>query len=192
MGGTKQEGLMAGWDWYATYAALAGVDPTDKKAQAAGLPPHDSHNLWPLISGETQSSPRTELAIGSEHEVGGLIQGDYKVVLGNNAMAGWTGPVFPNLTSHWNPSKSFQICGNTTKTGCLYNIIEDPGEHQNLATQKPKIFNGMIERIAEINKGFFDPDRGHDDPNACKLAMGRYGGFWGPFVGVEDEEALVV
>lgn len=46
--GTKQTGLMAGWDWYATYCFLAGVDPTDHKAQAAGLPPIDSHNLWPV------------------------------------------------------------------------------------------------------------------------------------------------
>ena len=36
---------MAGWDWYATYAGLAGVDPTDHRAEAAGLPPIDSHDL---------------------------------------------------------------------------------------------------------------------------------------------------
>merc|ERR1740121_1141039 len=60
--GTKQEGLMAGWDWYATYAGLAGVDPTDYKARAAGLPAHDSHNLWPLLSGQNATSPRVELA----------------------------------------------------------------------------------------------------------------------------------
>merc|ERR1719408_963756 len=37
--GTKNDGLMAGWDWYATFAGLAGVDPTDYRAQKAGLPP---------------------------------------------------------------------------------------------------------------------------------------------------------
>merc|ERR1712070_913647 len=110
--GTKQEGLMAGWDWYATYAALAGVDPTDTKAAAAGLPPHDSHNLWPLISGQNRTSPRAELAIGAEHEVGGLISGKFKVVVGKNAMAGWAGKVFPNTTSDWNPSNSHEDCGN--------------------------------------------------------------------------------
>jgi len=30
------------WDWYSTFCALAGVDPTDEKAKAAGLPPIDS------------------------------------------------------------------------------------------------------------------------------------------------------
>jgi arylsulfatase I/J len=189
--GTKQEGLMAGWDWYATYAALAGVDPTDKKAEAAGLPPHDSHNLWPLLSGQTDVSPRTELAVGAEHEVGGLIAGKWKVVLGDNAMAGWAGKVFPNTTSDWNPSDSHEKCGNTTETGCLYNILEDPGEHVNLAAEKPKVFNRMITRIAEINKGFFDPVRGQTDPRACELALTKYGGFWGPFVDVESTSVIV-
>lgn len=187
--GTKQEGLMAGWDWYATFAALAGVDPTDRKAEAAGLPPHDSHNLWPLLSVQNKTSPRIELAVGAEYEVGGLIRDGYKVVLGTNAQAGWTGPVFPNKTSHWNPSASSETCGNTTETGCLFNILEDPGEHVNLASQKPKVFEQMIERIAEINKGFFNPNRGKIDPKACELAMTKYGGFWGPFVDVESTEA---
>merc|ERR1712039_187668 len=103
--GTKNEGLMAGWDWYATFAALAGEDPTDHKAAAAGLPTIDSHNLWPLLSGQNKTSPRTELAIGDFQGqttlVGGLISGQYKVLLGTNAQAGWAGPTFPNTTSHW-------------------------------------------------------------------------------------------
>jgi len=187
--GTKQEGLMAGWDWYATYAALAGVDPTDHKAAAAKLPAIDSHNLWPLLSGQNTTSPRVELAIGAEYEVGGLIRDGYKVVLGTNAQAGWAGPVFPNLTSHWNPSAHSETCGNSTETGCLFHILEDPGEHVNLASHEPEVFKQMIERIADINKGFFNPNRGQIDPKACELAMNKYGGFWGPFVDVEFADA---
>ena len=38
--GSTVRGLMGGWDWYATWAALAGVeDITDHKAAAARLPP---------------------------------------------------------------------------------------------------------------------------------------------------------
>merc|ERR1712066_628184 len=128
----------------------------------------------------------TELAIGAEHEVGGLIRNGYKVIVGKNSQAGWAGPVFPNTTSHWDPSKSFETCGNTTETGCLFNILEDPGEHVNLASLKPAIFNRMIERIADIQKGFFDPNRGPVDPKACEVAMSKYGGFWGPFVDIGD------
>merc|ERR1712232_1397896 len=124
---------------------------------------------------------------------GGLIRGGYKVILGTNSQAGWPGPVFPNMTSNWNPSESIETCGNTTETGCLFNIIEDPGQHVNLASREPKVFEEMIERIALINKGFFDPDRGEVDTKACELAMTKYGGFWGPFVGVgESTDVLVV
>ena len=38
--GSTVRGLMGGWDWYATWAALAGVeDISDHKAAAAHLPP---------------------------------------------------------------------------------------------------------------------------------------------------------
>ena len=43
---------------------LAGVDPTDHAAAAAGLPPIDSFDLWPLLSGANTTAPRTELLIG--------------------------------------------------------------------------------------------------------------------------------
>ena len=46
---------------YATWCALAGVDPTDERGAKAGLPPVDGVNLWPYISGETDTSPRTEV-----------------------------------------------------------------------------------------------------------------------------------
>jgi arylsulfatase I/J len=29
---------------------------------------------------------------------------------------------------------------------------------------------------------YFDPDRGKVAPEACQMAMGTYGGFWGPFL----------
>jgi len=196
--GTKQEGLMAGWDWYATWAALAGVDPTDMRAAAASLPPIDSHNLWPLISGQTENSPRQELAIGdlgtpnlegvAETLVGGIIQGRYKVLIGELGQAGWSGPKFPNSTSHWDPSESFQACGRTPETGCLYDIVQDPGEHVSLAKQKPELFKRMLASIAEMQKGVFSPDRGRVDPAACHHALRNYGGFWGPFVDVDAKE----
>ena len=120
--GTNLEGLMAGWDWYSTYCHLAKVDPTDHKAAAAGLAPIDSHDLWPLLSGRVSVSPRVELAIGDLHQVGGLISNGYKVLLGHLAQAGWTGPVFPNTTSTWDPDRSKETCGNTSATGCLFKI----------------------------------------------------------------------
>ena len=51
--GTKLEGFTHVCDSYATWCALAGVDPTDARGAKAGLPPVDGLNLWPYISGET-------------------------------------------------------------------------------------------------------------------------------------------
>jgi hypothetical protein len=66
MRGTVITGLVAGWDWYATWAHLAGVDDiTDHRAAKANLPVVNSINMWPLLSGSTKASPRTQVAIGS-------------------------------------------------------------------------------------------------------------------------------
>jgi arylsulfatase B len=65
MHGRKLSGLGAVWDWYGTFAALGGVDPTDARAAAAGLPPIDSVNLWPYISCQAASSGRSQLGLGS-------------------------------------------------------------------------------------------------------------------------------
>jgi len=199
--GTKQEGLMAAWDWYATLAFLAGVDPTDTRAQAASLPPIDSHNMWPLISGQVSQSPRRELALGdtkrinphiqSATRVGGLISGDYKILVGFLSQSGWTAPVYPTSGNHsWNPDLSWERCGYSIFTGCLFNITADPGEHINLARRKPIIFKTMLNRLRKISKTAFSPDRGQMEPPArCQRALQAYGGFWGPYVGLSDDPA---
>mmetsp|Transcript_61207 Transcript_61207/g.108908 ORF Transcript_61207/g.108908 Transcript_61207/m.108908 type:complete len:546 (+) Transcript_61207:157-1794(+) len=204
--GTKQTGLMAAWDWFATITGLAGVkDITDYRAAAAGLPPVDSLDMWPLISGQASDSPRTELAIGdttatsphivSDTRVGGLIQGRYKLIVGRLESSGWCGPTFPNSSSSWNPSATWQTCGRTIETGCLYDIFSDPGEHINLAEKEGKVFRQMLARMDELQKDIFSPDRGTLDGIACKVGLQHYGGFWGPFVDIDKRstsEELVV
>jgi len=195
--GTKQRGMMAAWDWFATIAKLAGVaDITDHRAAAAGLPPLDSLDMWPLITGKVEHSPRSELAIGdatnqknphvlSPTLVGGLIQGKYKLIVGYLESSGWCGPTFPNSSSSWDPSATWQTCGNTTETGCLYDILSDPGEHVNLAQTEPDVYEKMLARMGELQKGVFSPDRGTMDWSVCELGKKRWGGFWGPFVDID-------
>jgi len=62
--GTVAMDLSSSFDWYATSCALAGVDPTDARAEASGLPPIDSINLWPWLSGKQSRSPRTSFEVG--------------------------------------------------------------------------------------------------------------------------------
>jgi len=195
--GTKSEALMASWDWYATFAGLAGADPTDAKAAKAGLPPHDSIDQWPVLSGAA-SSARTRLEIGSNEGgdtnrkkgatlVGGLIKPPYKLVLGTGPgdtldYAGWPGPQSPNATGTPKYSDMTEVCGRTPSTGCLFDIFADPSETVNLASEKHKVFNDMLAEIDDIQETVFSPHRGVEDEAACEKALGEYGGFWGPWL----------
>ena len=48
-------------DWWATFLGLAGVDPSDSRAVVARLPPPDSLDMWPMLSGKNRTSPRFEI-----------------------------------------------------------------------------------------------------------------------------------
>ncbi len=63
---------------------IIGIDPTDKRAAAAGLPPIDSINMWDylLSDGSNQSSPRYEFVMSGGE---GMIQGDYKLMFGKQS-----------------------------------------------------------------------------------------------------------
>eukprot|EP01084_Bolivina_argentea_P227476 384168_1 len=61
--GQIENGMMHISDWYSTFCALNGIDPTDTKAAKAKLPPIDSLNMWDMISGINLTSPRLEVPI---------------------------------------------------------------------------------------------------------------------------------
>jgi arylsulfatase I/J len=197
--GTRNNVLMAGWDWYATLARLAGVSPHDERAAAAELPPLDSYDMWPVLIGANNTSSRTELAIGTDgnfigigksmkSHVGGLIQGRYKILVQSVIpMSGWTGPVFPNFT-HSNLNYALQDCLATPFLGCLYDLEADPEERHNLARHKPELWHEMHKRLHAIDKTAFSPDRGHVDVQAACVQVERYGGFWGPWAELEAWE----
>jgi arylsulfatase I/J len=189
--GVRLEGYTHISDWYATFAALAGVDPTDHKAQAADLPPIDSINLWPYLSGEREESPRTEVWA----DVDTLIVGDWKIIGANerNATAGpgntivaacWMGPRYPNGTA--DPAcYSSQDC--RANGGCLYNIREDPGEHVDLASSYPIKLEQLKKRLTEMQPTLFDPNRtGGSQMLSQYYAQNVYGGYWGPFLSAEQ------
>jgi len=178
--GTKKEDLIALWDWYSTFSYLAGVDPTDERAALAKLPPIDSLNMWPYLSGEVAASPRTEVALGTPNGINALILGDYKILLGPIEQAGWTGPIYPNITTNWISADTVAHCG--PNYGCLFNLKEDPTEHNNIADANPDILTKLRARLLEIRATVFNPDRGDVDPRACQTARNKYNGYWGPWI----------
>jgi arylsulfatase B len=211
MRGRKLAGLAAVWDMYATFSHLAGADPTDHRAAAAGLPPIDSIDLWPYISGQVDASPRTQVEIGSttcaapwkpgcinkwgwgnvSTIVQGLIEdrgdeGLWKLLVGANPMNGWQGPRYPNLTTahdQW----SFNSIGDCGEQGCLYRLDTDPAEHTDRAESMPELRAQMLANLANLNQSTFSPYRGPGEADkdvaaACMAAKDRYGGFFGPFL----------
>ena len=175
MRGQKTEGYIHLADWYATFCAIAGVDPKDERAAKANLPPIDSMNMWPLISGQTTESPRQD--VPASHKT--LISGDYKILTGIVIQAGWTGLQYPNKTHPAGGIYKFKDCG---RKGCLYNIKKDPEERVNLAKSDPDTLKSMQEKLAKYQSTYFDPNRGKVWLEACTTAMNTYGGFWGPFL----------
>merc|ERR1712072_766159 len=104
MRGAKIGGMMHITDWYATFASLVDEDPDDKAAAAAGLPPIDSLDMLPMLTGKNVTSPRTEIPLS--YATGGgnraLIRGRYKLILNANIIENgfFPGPTTPNGTHY--------------------------------------------------------------------------------------------
>lgn len=134
--GTSVDGLIHVCDWYATFAHLAGInDVTDHTAAAAGLPPVDALNVWPLIANDGKS-PRVEVPLsgGPKASGSGLIvdcsragdvcpgsKGRWKLVRGKQGNAFYPGPTTPNGTDAGDGINCSQVVG-----GCLFSLDDDP------------------------------------------------------------------
>ena len=127
--GRKLEGFIHEADWYATLCRLAGVNATDTLAREAGLPPVDSLDVWPLITGANATSPRVEWpltplgedTVRSEHggDAAYMAGGRYKLIVGSRVeQAGWCGQSHPNQTAPWDSFKTVLNCSaSAAKTG---------------------------------------------------------------------------
>jgi arylsulfatase I/J len=181
MRGTKSEHLMAIADWYSTFSFLAGVDPTDHTGAAAGLPPIDSLNMWPVLSGENDTSPRTELLVSKDC----LVTDKWKVLTGNIAGASWPGPKYPNMTTQDTGNYIYKFNQNCGSGGCLYDMQEDMTEHNDKASVEPGVLSTMLARLATLSKGIWNRDKndplGTKDCQDCMtVSREKYGGFYGP------------
>ena len=190
-------GLVGIEDWTRTLGGLAGVtDFTDHAAAAAGLPPVAGVDQWPYISGANATPPRTEIWLGADSPVGGgvpgaafvqgLIRADgFKLLRDVVDMDIWTGPFYPNATTAARPwNNTGRDCGQLPAPTCLFNIFDDPTEHNNVAAERGDVVAEMAARIAELQAGVFSPFRGNPDPRACKATKQLWHGFVGPFIGV--------
>jgi len=189
--GKVLEGFIHEADWYATFCHLAGINPHDKAAKKASLPPIDSLNMWDLISGSNKTSPRYEFSItpvGEDivrEDCGGdaaYMMGGYKLIVGFVLQDGWTGQVHPNLSAPWDSYHSVQYCTRQeiNKLGCLFDVMKDPSERNDLALEMPQKVNEIYAAMMKAQETWFNPDRGTPDPKACRKS--RRTGFWQPWL----------
>jgi len=167
-------------DWYATFSHLAGVDPIDGNASKYGLPQIDSLNMWPLISGQNETSPRETILINNA----GLVHKEFKYIEASKAQfSGWTGPNYPNITSF----TSYPLLENMyldCENGCLFNVVEDPTEHVDLAANSAvhkETLMMLHQLLLKERKMIWEQDEVPDDP-LCKVAAeNKYNNTLGPW-----------
>jgi len=186
--GATYAGITHFADWYATFSALAGVPAKDARAEAAGLPPVDGHDLRDALwKGEPSPWTNKPLYLASHaaapyvnlQRTAVLMLDDYKLITNANILAEWNGQYWPNSTSY------LGVCGQSgvldCGAGCLFDVAADPGEHTDLAKAQPeklRELQGLLERLAP---SVYDPDRGDPGLGPCRAAE-EAGGYWAPYL----------
>jgi arylsulfatase B len=186
--GTVSSELIAIEDWWTTFSRLAGADTTDASAAASGLPPPDGFDMSGLFTGANTTSPRPYHYIGASDGsqsagnpiLQGVVRADgWKLLVGKIPSSDWQGPVYPNSTypGTWPPNTPLD-CG---KGGCLFNVMDDPNELNDVASSHPALVAELKAVMAAYEATAYAPDRGTDDGTACRTAFGNWSGFMGPF-----------
>jgi len=178
-------------DWYATICEAAGIQNVkDDSASKAGLPGLDSVSQWPLITGKTQDAPRKEIHISKMT----VIQGDYKLVTGGDGaiISIFDTKYMPFDCHGWGWGVKSLECsfrrGRDCSKGCLFNIKEDPNEDNEITKSHPELRDQLLARLKELNQDNFEPNRGEPYDLGCTVAIEKYHGFYGPFIGVTEGE----
>ena len=169
-------------DWYTTFCEMFGVDPFDQNAKEHGLPPVEGYNMWPMIVGLNETSPRTMYPIDTT----ALIQDPYKFIIGKPDQASWQGPVYPNASSPEHPMVGVHM--DCTK-GCLFDLEKDYTEHVDIAGGNPDIVKKMNDTLNDLIKGYYVNEdkltqscpKNITIPCMCWMAMNKYDTFMGPF-----------
>ena len=196
------------WARYATFAALAGVTNLyDHRAATAGLPQPDGLDMWPMVSGANVTSPRVEVVLSALSTAPdatryaqlapdgfkdpmyftsgeAIVVADYKLIVGA-VMKGPFGSAGPDtcdqLAGPWNKTNPGVPC-SCPKPGCLFNVVTDPNERDDLAKKMPDVVLELTARLDAARKTVYAPYRGDLDPAACAIVKGQYHGYWGPWL----------
>ena len=157
-------------DWYPTFCGLANISSNDT---GPGRVPIDGLDMWSALT-MNLTSPHTELILGLGNGTNGaLISADgFKIVVGPQTTPFWWGPEFPNKTlSCFGPETPDNVTTSSldlecpvacSVTPCLFNILSDPSEYHDLATDEPALLAQMMQRYLQLVQELSAPNS--DDP----------------------------
>ena len=183
--GQSTDGFIHIADWYTTFCKLAGVDHDDT---GTGKFPVDGLDVWPIITGENEKTPHDEIVLAynfnhSHPEQGALILGDYKLIVGPQE--------YGCDSIYWSPLD--YPCDQGTKGPdcdpyCLYDIVNDPTEKNELSKQNPEMLKKLLDRYNSYSneprdmqdQGYHSAESLPSDHNACQY-MKDNGGYWRPW-----------
>ena len=181
MRGKSTDGFIHVADWYTTFTKLAGVDSSDS---GEGKFPVDGLDVWPIITGENETSQHSEIVLSYNWtKQGAIIVGDYKLIVGAQG-EGCDAVMWSPIDYPCEDGPK----GDNCDPYCLYNIVQDPEEHTELSQKEPDKLQELLERYNEYAKEPRDmQDQGyHSDSElpvfkeACEY-MKAHGGYWQPW-----------
>ena len=192
MRGKTSEGFIHIADWYPTFCNMAGVDSSDS---GTGKFPVDGLDVWRIISGENATTQHEEIVLGYNftHDgnvTGAIIMGDYKLIVGQQKGRDGCDSLMNSPLDY--PCTNGTV-GSDCDPYCLYNIVQDPGESQDLSKTKTDILKMMLDRYNSHAKEPQDMvDQGYHSKKdlpvfskACEY-MEKHGSYWQPWVNVRD------
>ena len=118
----------------------------------------------------------------------------FKYMLGTFHFATWTGPAYPNASStSFAANNSEWSVTADCRHGCLFHLSSDPAEHSDVSAALPAVAARLRARLLVVNATAFSPKRGlADNTLGCRVALGKYGGFWGPFLSPPPPRRLML
>lgn len=177
--GTQSQEMIHIADWYRTFGeGIAGVDVTDQSAADSGLPPVDSLNMWPLLSGHSSVNPRSDAGYIANADV--LIKGRWKYVKGNTKMIESTngGPQYPNESTVTDSIDHYSF--SCPSQGCLYDVVSDLEEYHEVSAEHPDIVTEMKAELARQAATIWSTSH-RKDPACEAAAHDVWGGYFGPW-----------
>eukprot|EP01084_Bolivina_argentea_P071225 129521_1 len=176
MVGKSLNGLVHLLDLHSTFCELSGVDCNETNKNAPSN--MDSVNMWDYFSGKISESPRTQIV--HEHDMytnityGALRSGDYKIIVHNESLASWYGQFSPNET--WQNSYKYINACSVNKP-CLFNVIDDPTEHDDLNDKLPNVTQRLLAEFYSFNTEYHPPKQNPpvEKQNACNAAYQHHG-----------------